>query len=53
MVVTHIALVTPYRPSSPPLLPLNNRMSAIKLELLHAFGSTCSQRYKNCIAICD
>lgn len=28
-------------------------MSAIKLELIHAFGSTCSKGYRNCIAISD
>jgi hypothetical protein len=28
-------------------------MSSIKLDLIHAFGSTCNQKYRNCIAICD
>jgi hypothetical protein len=23
------------------------------MDLIHAFGSTCSQKYQNCIAICD
>lgn len=28
-------------------------MSSLKLELIHAFGSTCSQRYQQCVAICE
>lgn len=28
-------------------------MSSLKLELIHAFGSTCSEKYLNCIGICD
>jgi len=28
-------------------------MSSIKIDLIHAFGSTCSQQYRNCIGICD
>jgi hypothetical protein len=28
-------------------------MSSIKLELIHAFGSSCAQKYQNSIGICD
>ena len=28
-------------------------MSMLKMELQHAFGSTCSQGYHNCVAICE
>ena len=38
---THYNLFKPYR------------MSLLKMELQHAFGSTCSQGYRNCVAICE
>lgn len=28
-------------------------MSAIKIDLIHAFGSTCSQKYRGAVSICD
>jgi hypothetical protein len=28
-------------------------MSSLKLDLIHAFGSTCSQQYHNCVGISE
>lgn len=28
-------------------------MSSLKLDLIHAFGSTCAQKYRGCVGISE